>query len=286
MPMVSMTDMLKKAQAGKYAVGAFNILDYNSYKAVVRAAEKLSAPVIVQTSVKTVIFWGPETVMNWTRELAEPASVPVALHLDHCKDVEYIRTCIDAGWSSVMIDASSRPFEENMELSRIVMEMAKPHGVSVEAELGAIGGVEDDISVADDDARLANPEKARIFCEALPLDCFAPAIGTAHGLYKGEPKLDFDRLAIIAETTGVPLALHGGTGLSEDVFKKCIGLGCAKVNISTQLKHILIDSFTGYHAAHPSEYNPLKVLGAQFDALVEGVAEKIRLFGGAGTVIS
>ncbi len=284
MPLVNMTDMLKKAQAGHYAVGAFNILDYNSLKAVVRAAEDLSAPVIIQTSVKTVEFWGARTMAGWAREIAEPSHVPVAIHLDHCKSVDFVGECIEAGWTSVMIDASSKPFEENLLLSRRVVEMAKPAGVSVEAELGAIGGVEDDISVADDDARLANPDKAEQFCRELPLDCFAPAIGTAHGLYKGEPRLDFDRLRVIAERTGVPLALHGGTGLSEEVFRKCIGLGCAKVNISTQLKHIFIDSFNGYHAAHPGEYNPLKALGAQFEALKNGVKEYIALFGGEGRV--
>jgi len=277
-----MSDMLKKAQAGKYAVGAFNILDYTSFKAVVQSAEELGAPVIVQTSVKTVVFWGHRAVINWAHELAESASIPVALHLDHCKDVDYIGSCIDAGWTSVMIDASAKPFDENLELSRRVVDMAKPHNVSVEAELGAIGGVEDDISVTDDDARLADPEKARIFCREIEIDCFAPAIGTAHGVYKGEPRLDFERLKIIAETTGVPLALHGGTGLTEEVFRKCIGLGCAKVNISTQLKYAFIDSFTGYHTAHPSEYNPLKVLGAQLEEVKKGVKEKIVLFGGEG----
>lgn len=282
MPLVNMKAMLKSAQRGKYAVGAFNILDYISLKAVISSAEDCDAPVIVQTSVKTVEFWGPATIMNWTRELAGQSNVPVAIHLDHCKNPDFIRTCIDAGWTSVMIDASSKPFEENLSLSRQVVEMAKPHNVSVEAELGAIGGVEDDISVSDDDARLANPDKSKQFCAELTLDCFAPAIGTAHGVYKGEPKLDYKRLAVIAETTGVPLALHGGTGLSEEAFKTCIGLGCAKVNISTQLKYAVIDSFVAYHAAHPNDYNPLKYMGAQFEALKEGIIEKIRLFGGAG----
>jgi len=282
MALVNMTDMLKKARDGGYAVGAFNILDYHSMKAVVESAEELRAPVIIQTSVKTVVFWGPREIVSWAKDIAGKALVPVALHLDHCKDVDYIGQCIDAGWTSVMIDASARPFEENLELSRRVVGMAKPHGVSVEAELGAIGGVEDDISVADDDARLADPEKAELFCREITLDCFAPAIGTAHGLYKGEPKLDFERLRIIAETTGVPLALHGGTGLREDVFRKSISLGCAKVNISTQLKHAFIDSFTAYHDANPAEYNPLKVLDAQFKWLKEGIVEKIKLFGSEG----
>ena len=277
-----MSRMLQEARDGGYAVGAFNILDYNSMKAVVAAAEELRAPVIVQTSVKTVVLWGHKPVIAWMRELAGNCTVPVAIHLDHCKDVEFIGACIKEGWTSVMIDASSKPFEENLALTRTVVGMAKPHGVSVEAELGEIGGVEDDISVAEEDAHLADPDKAEKFCRELKLDCFAPAIGTAHGVYKGEPKISFDRIKEITRRVDVPLALHGGTGLSEDVFKKCISLGCAKVNISTQLKYAFIDSFVNYYRTHETEYNPLKEIQAQFEELKRGVGEKIELFGSAG----
>jgi len=282
MALENMTRMLWRAKDCKYAVGAFNILDYNSMKAVVRAAEELNAPVIIQTSVKTVVFWGYKAIISWIKELAEFSQVPVALHLDHCKDIDYIKECIDAGWTSVMIDASSKPFEENLAMTREVVEMAKPNNVSVEAELGAICGVEDDISVTDRDASLADPQKAELFCQEISLDCFAPAIGTAHGLYKGEPKIDFDRLGTIAEKTNIPLALHGGTGLSEEIFKRCISLGCAKVNISTQLKHTFIDDFISYHTANPTEYNPLKVLDAQYNKLKDEISDKIELFGSTG----
>lgn len=281
-PLTNMKDMLRKARNERYAVGAFNILDYSSMKAVIAAAVESGAPVIVQTSVKTVDFWGLATMVNWARELAKPAPVPVALHLDHCRDTGYVSSCIDAGWTSVMIDASDRPFEENLALTRDVVGMALPHDVSVEAELGAIGGVEDAIDVKDEDARYADPDQANRFCAELQLDCFAPAIGTAHGAYRKEPRLDFDRLKTIAGTIGVPIALHGGTGLSDDVFLRCISLGCAKINISTQLKHIFIDSFAHYHTRHPGEYNPLKVLGAQFAGLKETIADKIELFGSEG----
>ena len=282
MSLMNMSRMLKKAKESGYAVGAFNILDYNSFKAVVNAAEELNSPVIVQTSVKTVLFWGYGAILSWAKELTEYSKVPVALHLDHCKDIDVIKECIDNGWTSVMIDASSKPFEENLSLSGYVVEIAKQKNVSVEAELGAIGGVEDEINVADDDTRLADPKKAERFCRELSLDCFAPAIGTAHGLYKGEPKIDFERLKVIAETTGIPLALHGGTGLSEKIFKNCIYLGCAKVNISTQLKHTFIDSFVSYQSEHPKEYNPLNGLRAQYIKLKEDTIEKIQLFGSAG----
>ena len=274
-----MTQMLNEARAKKYAVGAFNILDYNSMKAVIETAEALKAPVIVQTSEKTVRFWGFMTIINWIRELAENTTIPVAIHLDHCKNLDFIKNCIDAGWTSVMIDASSKPFEENLELSRKVVEMAKPFGVSVEAELGEIGGIEDDISVNEEDAHLVDPEKAKIFLDNLHIDCFAPAIGTAHGIYKGVPKIAYNRLAMISEMTDIPLALHGGTGLSEEVFKKCIYLGCSKVNISTQLKYAFIDGFVHYFNSHPEEYNPLTVIDAQYEALKKAVEENILLFG-------
>ena len=265
MPLENMNVMLGKAAGTGYAVGAFNILDYNSTKAVILAAEETNAPVIIQTSAKTVIFWGAPAIISWVRQLAGSSSVPIALHLDHCKDLDLIKECIESGWTSVMIDASSKPFDENLSLSRQVVKMARPKNVTVEAELGAIVGVEADIHVKHQDAHLADPEQAIIFCEKVEPDCFAPAIGTAHGVYKGVPKIAYDLLEKIAAQIAVPIALHGGTGLADDVFKKCISLGCAKVNISTQLKYAFIDGFVAYHNANNTEYNPLKVIDAQFN---------------------
>lgn len=279
MPLENMTHMLRTAREKKYAVAAFNILDYNSMKVVVETAEELKSPVIVQTSEKTVRFWGFKPMVTWIKELTDNNTVPVAIHLDHCKNLGFIQGCIDAGWTSVMIDASSKPFGENIELSQKVVSMAKPYGISVEAELGEIGGVEDDIVVADEDAHLANPEKARIFLENVDVDCFAPAIGTAHGVYKGVPKIAFDRLEEISKLSDTPLALHGGTGLSEEVFKKSIALGCSKINISTQLKYAFINGFVDYFNENPKEYNPLTVLNAQYVALKKAVVENILLFG-------
>lgn len=282
MALENMTNMLKKAMDNKYAVGAFNIIDYNSMKAVVAAAEEVQAPVIVQTSVKTVKLWGYKTMISWFKEIASAVEIPVAIHLDHCKEIEVIQNCIAYGWTSVMIDASHKPFDENITLSKQVVKMAKAKNVSVEAELGEIGGVEDDKIVSEQDAYLADPDKAEIFCRELNLDCFAPAIGTAHGIYKGEPKIAFDRLEEIAQRTRVPIALHGGTGLSPEVFQRCIKLGCAKVNISTQLKHTFIDEFIAYHQSKPNEYEPVKLLAYQYERIKETVKDSIQLFGSTG----
>ncbi len=194
MALENMTQMLLKARDNNYAVGAFNILDYNSFKAVIDAAQELHAPVIVQTSVKTIKLWGYEAIITWYKELAGSVSVPVAIHVDHCTDLDVIQKCIEAGWTSVMIDASANPFEENLAISKKVVDMAERENVSVEAELGEIGGVEDDKIVAEEDAGLADPGKSKDFCANLNLACFAPAIGTAHGVYKGEPKIAFDRI--------------------------------------------------------------------------------------------
>jgi ketose-bisphosphate aldolase len=280
MPLVNMTRMLAEAKAGRYAVGAFNILDYNSMLAVARAAEDLRAPVIVQTSVKTVQLWGHKAMITWMREIAEDSPVPIAIHLDHCKDVAFVRQCVEAGWTSVMFDGSALPYEENLAATREVVAMAAPKNVSVEAELGRIVGVEDDIAVSGDESALADPDAAVAFCQDLGLACFAPAIGTAHGVYKGEPKIAFDRLDGIARRTGLPIALHGGTGLSDAVFARCIELGCAKVNISTQLKYAFLDAFCDAHLAK-KDYDPLKAITAQFKRLKDEVSDKIRQFGGA-----
>ena len=274
--------MLKEACDGGYAVGAFNPVDYASMKAMVKAAEELEAPVIVQTSAKTIVYYGHETLANWMRELAADSPAPVAFHIDHGKDLDMIRKCIDTGWTSVMIDASDLPFAENLARSKRVVDWAVPAGVGVEAELGRIVGVEEEIVVDDRDAHLADPDEAVQFCEALDLGVFAPAIGTAHGYYKGEPRVAFDLIEEIYGRTGVPLALHGGTGLSDEVIQRCIGDGCAKVNISTNLKHTFIDGFCDYHRDNPADYEPLRVLGAQYERMMDLFREKIAQFGGRG----
>lgn len=278
-----MRQMLAVARQDGWAVAAFNPVDYASMKAVIQAAAELHAPVIVQTSAKTVKFYGHQTLVGWARELAGAVAVPVALHLDHGKDLKLLERCIETGWTAVMIDASDKPYDENLALTRQVLAMANARDIGVEAEIGEIGGVEEDIVVAHEDSHTADAEQAIQFCrEAGDLAVFAPAIGTAHGMYKTDPSIEWETLSKIQQATDTPLALHGGTGLSDEIIQRAIKLGCAKVNISTNLKHIFIDDFIAYHQAHPKEYEPLKVLEAQYAGMKALAVEKIKQFGGEG----
>ena len=284
MAYVNMREMLRGARQGRYAVGAFNIVDAATTLAVVQAAENRRAPVIIQTSVKTVKLYGAGPLAAMIRAAAKASSVPVALHLDHCKQEEVIRECLDAGWSSVMFDGSALAFEENVATTRRVVELAQPRDVTVEGELGAIVGVEDDIFVSQQDAHLADPDQALRFVEATEVDCFAPAIGTAHGLYKGEPKIAYDRLGTISRSCDVPIAIHGGTGLSDEAFRRCIELGGAKVNVSTQIKHSFRDSLEQFFKDQPQQYEPVKSIGYMCEQVREIVEGFIERFGSAGKV--
>lgn len=283
MPLVSMGPMLRRARADGYGIAAYNMIDFNSAKSIISGAAELSAPVIVQVSVKTVKHWGYAHVATWVRMLAGDAPVPVALHLDHCTDIDIIKRCIDAGWTSVMFDGSALPFAENLEKSSLVYALTEAAGVGLEAEIGAIGGVEDDKVVNDDQSRLADYDECRRFVAAMPnLAVFAPAIGTAHGFYKGEAKIAYDLLERITKAIDTPIALHGGTGLTDEQFKRCISLGCGKVNISTMHKRLFIDGFVGLKAEKPKLEEPLPFITAQHDAMKADVMACIRTFGSAG----
>jgi len=282
MSYVNMRHMLSKAYHERYAVGAFNIVDAMTAEAVVRAAQVRKAPVIVQTSAKTVKLYGCASLVATVRTLAENVDVPIALHLDHCKDLDLIHSCIEAGYSSVMIDASSFPSEENIRMTKEVVEMAHPHDVTVEGELGRIVGVEDEIYVKEQKSHLANLQKALEYVRRTGVDVFAPAIGTAHGIYKGEPKIAFDLLERIAKEVKAAIALHGGTGLSDEVFRRCISLGGAKINISTQIKHVFKDSLCEYFQKNPEVYEPVKILEYMRDRVKEVIELFIDKFGSGG----
>lgn len=283
MALVSMGPMLKRARANAYGIAAYNMIDYNSARAIVEGAAALDAPVIVQVSVKTVKHWGYKPIAHWVNDLASAVDIPVALHLDHCTDLDVLRRCIDAGWTSVMFDGSSLPFEENLDKSLRAYRMTQEAGVGLEAEIGAIGGVEDDKHVNEDEARLANFDECVRFVRDMPdLAVFAPAIGTAHGVYKGEAKIAYDLLKKITDAISIPIALHGGTGLTDDQFRRCIGAGCAKVNISTMHKILFINSFVALKQEKPKLEEPLSFISRQNEAMKEDVMNVIRIFGSAG----
>jgi ketose-bisphosphate aldolase len=282
MPMMSLKPVLAAAYADRYAVAAFNPVDFNSMRAMVDAAVELDAPVILQTSAKTIRHYGHEQLVGWLKLMARDASVPIVLHLDHGKDLAMIRKCIDLGWTSVMFDGSDKPFEENLRITRQVNDWTNAAGIGLEAEIGEIGGVEEDLVVDEAHVHHTDPAEAEAFCKELELAAFAAAIGTAHGYYKGEPNVRFDLIEQIITRTRVPMALHGGTGLSDETFQRCIALGCAKINISTALKHVFIDAIADRKAANPKDYEPLNYIVAQYDGLKALFKEKIEQFGGAG----
>lgn len=289
MSIATAREILLEATEGGYAVGAFNITNLIQMEAVVEAAIEKRAPLIIQTSVKPSKFLGREVLVAIYRTLAESAPIPIALHLDHCTDVEYCKACADAGYTNVMIDASKQSFEENIRQTKEVVDYCHAlGGVSVEGELGLVVGVEDQIKVAEDEAALCNPEQAVEFVERTGVDLFAPAIGTAHGVYKTKnPKVDFERLGKIHQLLNgqgvrVPLVVHGGTGLPEDYIRRLVEMGASKFNVSTELKRTMIDAIYAYISEHRDEYNPGKI-DAQFKQAIKGVVSRwIDTLGSAG----
>lgn len=278
MSIVTAKEMLIEATKGKYAVGAFNITSLVQLEAVVDAAVETRSPVIIQTSVKPSQFYKPGVLVAIYRTLAETAPVPVCLHLDHCTDVAYCKTCADAGYTNIMIDASKQSFEENIRQTKEIVDHCHRHGnISVEGELGTVSGVEDQIKVTEDEAQLANPEQSVEFVERTGLDLFAPAIGTAHGVYKTkEPKVHFERLEKVyqllnGKTVRVPLVVHGGTGLPPEYVERLIAMGGSKFNVSTELKYTLIDTTKDYLQAHSDEYDPGKIDSAVREATRKAV---------------
>lgn len=289
MTIANAKEILLEAAAGKYAVGAFNVTNIIQMEAVVETAVEKRAPLIIQTSVKPSKFLGRHVLVAVYRALAESAPIPIALHLDHCREIDYCKACADAGYTSIMIDASKHPFEENVRQTKEVCDYCHAVGdISVEGELGAIVGVEDQIRVAEDEAVLCDPDQAVAFVEQTGVDLLAPAIGTAHGIYKTkDPKVDFERLDRINRLLNgsgprVPLVIHGGTGLPPATVQRLIELGGAKFNVSTDLKHALIDATFEYISTHRDEYNPGKVDAAVKAAIREKIAYWIDVLGCAG----
>jgi len=302
--LVSSKELFAKALEGKYAIGAFNINNMELIQGIVEAGEELKSPLILQISAGARKYANSKYLLKLAEAALETSTVPIVLHLDHGEDFEICKTCIDDGFSSVMIDGSKYDFEKNIEITKQVVEYAHSKGVTVEAELGKLAGVEDNVSVEEANAIYTDPEKAKEFVDRTGCDSLAVAIGTSHGAYKFkcEPKLDFERLKRIRENLGhnYPLVLHGASSVLEDLVKMCNGFGgkienamgvpeemlreatqagVTKINVDTDLRLAFTGAVRKIFAENPSEFDPRKYLGPAREAVKELVKRKIRLFG-------
>ena len=277
MPFVSAREMLKKAQQGAYAVGAFNTENMEMVQAVIAAAEAERAPVMIQTTPGTLKYAGPRCFAGLVSRLAEAAKVPVALHLDHGNSYELAEECAREGYTSLMIDGSRLSFEDNAELTRRVVAMAGK--LPVEAELGTVGGKEDGMEARP---QYTDPDEAAEFVRLTGISSFAVAIGTAHGVYKGEPKLDLERLSAVRAKVDIPLVLHGTSGVPENQVRECIRRGICKVNYATDLRIAFTDGVKRAIAENPDAFDPKKYLAEGRKAVQARVQELIRLLGSNG----
>lgn len=272
-------DMLANAQKNHYAVPAFNIHNLETLQVVVDTCEEMRSPVILAATPSTVKYADKDYLIALTSAAMEKVNVPISFHLDHHEDVEDIETTIAAGCRSVMIDASKLPFEENIIKVQTVVRFAHMCGASVEAELGKLVGKEDDLVVSDADSAYTNPDDAVRFVAATGIDSLAVAIGTAHGLYKGTPKLDFDRLQAIWEKIEIPLVLHGASDVPDKLVQKAISLGICKVNVATDLKIPFSDAVKKFFQEHPEANDPRKYMTPGKNAMRAVVKHKIEVCG-------
>jgi fructose-bisphosphate aldolase class II len=281
MPVASLPEIMDRAFDKRYGVAAFNTVDDITMHGVIKAAEQSRSPLIIQISVKTVKFWGANVIRDMFSDMAGRASVPVTLHLDHCPDPELAKSCLTVGWNSVLFDGSGLNFDENLRITKDIVKFANQLGAGVEGEVVAVAGVEDGVG-SDTEGDLLPIEKELAFIKDTGIYCYAPPIGTAHGFYKAAPTIRYDRMQQLVEATGMPMVLHGGTGLTTDVYQRLIALGAAKVNISTQLKKTYADGFRTYLEKFPTQYDPLKLIGSvQND--VTGMARSLfKIFGSEG----
>lgn len=279
--LVTTKEMLLDAQKNHYAVGAFNVENLEFVMAVLAAAEETKSPVIMQTTSGTIKKTGLDYFYGMVKAAAERASVPVALHLDHGDGYDRCMKALRTGYTSVMIDGSHESFEDNIALTKLVADAGAAMGVPVEAELGKVGGKEDDLEGGDGNP-FTDPQEAREFVERTGVNSLAVAIGTAHGLYKGTPKLDFDRLRAIREVVSIPLVLHGASGVPDEAVQESITLGICKVNFATELRIAFSDGVKEYLQKDPSVFDPKKYCKAGIEKVVETVKAKIAVCGSAG----
>lgn len=280
MPLVSMKEMMIKGKQEGYAIGQFNLNNLEFTQAILQAAEEEKSPVICGVSEGAARYMGGfTTVVHMVKGLMHDygITVPVAIHLDHGSSFEKCKEAIDAGFTSVMIDASHHPFEENVEITRKVVEYAHAKGVSVEAELGIVGGQEDDIIA--EGVIYADPKECQMLVEQTGIDCLAPALGSVHGPYKGEPNLGFSEMEEISQLCDVPLVLHGGTGIPVKDIKRAVSLGTSKINVNTESQIAATKAIREKLASDPDVYDPRKYLTPARDAIKATVIGKMRDFG-------
>jgi ketose-bisphosphate aldolase len=279
-PVVPTQEILTRAFAERYGVAAINVINDLTMEAVLAAAEELRAPLIVQTSPKHVELTGVDTMYALWASMTKRITVPVALHLDHCPDRALISRCLEAGWNSVLFDASKLSVEENQAQCIEVVAEARHYGALVEGEIEGFKRTEE--MTGDEAQHVQSLQTVVDFVRATGVDVFAPAIGNAHGTYKATPTLDNQRVTDIVEATGIPVALHGGTGMSADQFSDLIARGCAKVNISTALKVAFMSSGYDFLTANPGKYDPPSQMKVQRAAVKAMAEDHIRMFGSAG----
>ena len=282
MKILSTREMLKKAQREGYAVPAFNIHNLETLEVVVETAAELKSPVILAGTPSTIDYAGGEFIVAMAEAAAKKYNIPIAIHLDHFEEIEDIKKFIDLGFKSAMIDASHAPYEENIAIVKEVVAYAHKYDVTVEAELGRLGGQEDDLIVDEKDTKYTNPKQAKEYVDRTGIDSLAVAIGTAHGLYKGEAKLDLDRLNEIRDLVDIPLVLHGASDIPDDLVKKAISLGICKVNVATDLKIPFSDAVKKYFIDNPDANDPRKYMAPGKEAMKKVVQHKIVVCGSAG----
>ncbi len=275
MAYVSSKEMLLLAQKGNYAVGAFNVENMEMAQAVISAAQELLAPVIIQTTSTTLNYATPETFVGMIKSLAQAATVPIALHLDHGDSYERAASCLDAGYSSIMIDGSHSSFDENIKITSEVVRDAKLKNIPVEAELGKVGGKEDDLDGGQ--GNYTDPMEAVEFVNKTGIDSLAVAIGTAHGIYESTPVLDKERLKEIRKIIDIPLVLHGASGLKNEDMIECVKLGICKINFATELRIAYSDGLKDYFKHDPDVFDPKKYGAMGREYVKELVMEKIKV---------
>jgi ketose-bisphosphate aldolase len=282
MELVTLKEILENTKKEHYAVGAFNFNGYEDAEGIVMGAVEASSPVILMASEGACKYIGLYETVGLVSGIAKAVKVPVCLHLDHATDFDFIKEAIRAGFSSVMVDASAKDYEENIRVSKAVAEFARDYHCSVEAELGKVGGKEDNIVVEDRTAAFTVPSEVPRFVEETGIDALAIAFGSVHGFYKSEPKLDFERLEAVLKLTDCPIVLHGGTGIPITDIQKCIKMGLAKVNVGTELKKAFSDTIRKMTSTLPvSEIDPRKYLKPVKTACAAIVKEKLEAFGSA-----